>query len=138
MEMTWEKGVLYKISPKKKKSIVDIQFYSMDGDSFIKYTEAYRGGYVTVLGDEMLDYFDIEQYDPEIGVDVWWFPKEDHEFLDGVSNDITFPATLSSVDRKKIETIYSEQGLEGFEDIGWEHTDTEVWFYGDLSIEKIL
>jgi hypothetical protein len=55
MEMTWEKGVLYKISPKKKKSIVDIQFYSMDGDSFIKYTEAYRGGYVTVLGDEMLE-----------------------------------------------------------------------------------
>ena len=30
--------------------------------SIQKYTEAYRGGYVTVLGDEMLDYFDIMTY----------------------------------------------------------------------------
>ena len=53
LEMKWEKGVVYKISPKTKKSVVYIQIYEKDGLE-IKYAEAYRSGWVTVLGDEML------------------------------------------------------------------------------------
>ena len=134
--MKWEKGVVYKISPKSKKSIEHIQFYEKDGLK-IKYVEAYRTGWVTVLGDEMSYYFDADEYDPEIGVDVWMFPTESHEFLDGVSDDITFPKTLSEADRDKLEGIFFEEGTDGLENIGWEHMDTEVWFIGNVSINKV-
>jgi len=73
--MKWEEGVVYKISPKSKKNIEHIQFYEKD-DLKIKYVEAYRTGWVTVLGDEMSYYFDADEYDPEIGVDVWMFPQK--------------------------------------------------------------
>ena len=39
--MKWEKGVVYKISPKTKKSVVYIQIYEKNGLE-IKYEEAYR------------------------------------------------------------------------------------------------
>ena len=126
----------YKISPKSKKNIEHIQFYEKDGLK-IKYVEAYRTGWVTVLGDEMSYYFDADEYDPEIGVDVWMFPTESHEFLDGVSDDITFPKTLSEADRDKLEGIFFEEGTDGLENIGWEHMDTEVWFIGNVSINKV-
>ena len=103
----------------------------------IKYVEAYRTGWVTVLGDEMSYYFDADEYDPEIGVDVWMFPTESHEFLDGVSDDITFPKTLSEADRDKLEGIFFEEGTDGLENIGWEHMDTEVWYFGNVSINKV-
>ena len=134
--MKWEEGVVYKISPKSKKNIEHIQFYEKDGLK-IKYVEAYRTGWVTVLGDEMSYYFDADEYDPEIGVDVWMFPTESHEFLDGVSDDITFPETLSEADRKKLESIFFEGGTDGLENNGWVHVDTELWFYGDLNIDLI-
>ena len=137
--MKWEKGVVYKISPKSKKNIEHIQFYEKleTAGLKIKYVEAYRAGWVTVLGDEMPYYdFDADEYDPEIGVDMWSLPTEDHEFLDGVSDDITFPETLSEADRKKLESIFFEGGTDGLENNGWVHVDTELWFYGDLNIEK--
>ena len=96
--MKWEKGVVYKISPKTKKNIVYIQIYEKNGLE-IKYEEAYRSGWVTVLGDEMLDYYDdIDELigDPNSdGLDVWRFTTEDHSFSDGVSDGITYPETLS-------------------------------------------
>ena len=108
--MKWEEGVVYKISPKSKKNIEHIQFYEKDGLK-IKYVEAYRTGWVTVLGDEMSYYFDVDEYDSEIGDDVWVFPTEGHEFLDGVS--------------------------DGLENMGWEHMNTKVWFFGNISINKV-
>jgi|TARA_B100001964_G_scaffold241993_1_gene315669 hypothetical protein len=133
--MKWEEGVVYKISPKSKKNIEHIQFYEKD-DLKIKYVEAYRTGWVTVLGDEMSYYFDADEYDPEIGVDVWMFPTEGHEFIDGVSDDITFPKTLSEADRDQLESIYYEEGTDGLENMGWEQVDSELLFFGKLNIDK--
>ena len=65
------------------------------------------------------------------------FPTEGHEFLDGVSDDITFPKTLSEADRDQLEGIFFEEGTDGLENMGWEHTDTEVWFIGNISINKV-
>jgi len=107
--MKWEEGVVYKISPKTKKSVVYIQIYEKDGLE-IKYAEAYRSGWVTVLGDEMLGgYMSLEEMRGDSnsdGTDVWGLPTEDHEFLDGVSDGITYPETLSEADRDQLESIY--------------------------------
>ena len=138
--MKWEKGVIYKISTKSKKNVVYIQIYEK-GSLEIKYEEAYRSGWVTVLGDEMLGgYMSLEEMRGDSnsdGTDVWSLPTEGHEFLDGVSDDITFPKTLSEADRDKLEGIFFEEGTDGLENIGWEHMDTEVWFIGNISINKV-
>ena len=137
--MKWEKGVVYKISPKTKKSVVYIQIYEKNGLE-IKYAEAYRSGWVTVLGDEMLEnYDDIDELigDPNSdGLDVWRFTTEDHFFSDGVSDGITYPETLSEADRDKLESIYYEEGTDGLENMGWEQVDSELLFFGKLNIEK--
>ena len=138
--MKWEEGVVYKISPKTKKSVVYIQIYEK-GSLEIKYAEAYRSGWVTVLGDEMLDYYDdIDELigDPNTdGLDVWRFTTEDHSFSDGVSDGITYPETLSEADRDQLESIYYEEGTDGLENMGWEQVDSELLFFGKLNIDKV-
>ena len=138
--MKWEEGVVYKISPKTKKSVVYIQIYEKDGLE-IKYAEAYRSGWVTVLGDEMLGgYMSLEEMRGDSnsdGTDVWGLPTEDHEFLDGVSDGITYPETLSEADRDQLESIYYEEGTDGLENMGWEQVDSELLFFGKLNIDKV-
>ena len=138
--MKWEKGVVYKISPKTKKSVVYIQIYEK-GSLEIKYEEAYRSGWVTVLGDEMLGgYMSLEEMRGDSnsdGTDVWGFPTEGHEFLDGVSDGITYPETLSEADRDQLESIYYEEGTDGLENMGWEQVDSELLFFGKLNIDKV-
>ena len=138
--MKWEEGVVYKISPKTKKSVVYIQIYEK-GSLEIKYEEAYRSGWVTVLGDEMLGgYMSLEEMRGDSnsdGTDVWGLPTEDHEFLDGVSDGITYPETLSEADRDKLESIYYEEGTDGLENMGWEQVDSELLFFGKLNIDKV-
>ena len=138
--MKWEKGVVYKISPKTKKSVVYIQIYEK-GSLEIKYEEAYRSGWVTVLGDEMLGgYMSLEEMRGDSnsdGTDVWGLPTEGHEFLDGVSDDITYPETLSEADRDQLESIYYEEGTDGLENMGWEQVDSELLFFGKLNIDKV-
>ena len=62
--------------PYGKRSIESIEDY----DQKIIHKEAYRSGWVEVLGDEM-SYYLTDTYDHEEGTDVWIFPTEDHEIL---------------------------------------------------------
>ena len=56
-------------------------------------------------------------------------------FLDGLGDDIKFPYSFPEKDR--LTDIYYESGTERLENEGWEHDDTQVWFVGELKIEKI-
>ena len=139
--MKWEKGVVYKISPKSKKHIEYIQFYEKDGLE-IKYVEGYSSGWVTVTGDEMesegLDLDEMIGDSNSDGLNVYGhFSTEDHFFSDGVSDDIVFPKTLSKGDRDKLENIFFEEGTDGLENMGWEQVDSELLFFGKLNINKL-
>ena len=139
--MKWEKGVVYKISPKSKKHIEYIQFYEKDGHE-IKYVEGYSSGWVTVTGDEMesegLDLDEMIGDSNSDGLNVYGhFSTEDHFFSDGVSDDIVFPKTLSKGDRDKLENIFFEEGTDGLENMGWEQVDSELLFFGQLNINKL-
>ena len=41
------------------------------------------------------DNIDISNYKEDIGINVWDFDLDDHEFSDGVSNNIQFPSLYS-------------------------------------------
>lgn len=135
--MEWEKEVVYRISTNSKKNIEQITTYAKieDYDQKIIRNEAFRSGWVEVLGDEMSYYLD-DTYDPEVGTDVWVFPTEEHEFLDGVAGNFSFSDNITKEEQDELRALIDEQGFDSLEQLGWEHDDTEVLFYGELNIEK--
>ena len=133
----WQNGTKYRISSDGKKSIEKITTYAKieDYDQKIIHKEAYRSGWVEVLGDEM-SYYLTDTYDPEEGTDVWIFPTEDHEILDGVADDVSFSENISEDEKEKLKALITEHGFDSLDGIGWEHDDTEVYFFGELNIEE--
>ena len=122
----------YKISTKEKNQIVETEFYYKQGSDFVKINIAYRSGWVITTEKEIL-----KNYNPKVGIDVRSLELEDHLFLDGRGDDIEFPDSLSEEEKDRLSEMYYESGTEGLEDEGWEHDDTEVWFVGELKIEKL-
>tara|TARA_B100000287_G_C20545174_1_gene746265 strand:+ start:133 stop:546 length:414 start_codon:yes stop_codon:yes gene_type:complete len=133
----WEQGVIYKITPKSKKHIVILTTYANieNYDKKIIHKEEFRSGWVKVLGDEMSYYLD-DTYNPDIGTDVWIFPTEDHEILDGVADEFSFSENILKDEQDKLSLLITEHGTSALEQIGWEHDDMEVWFFGELDISK--
>ena len=134
----WENGTKYRISSDGKRNIEKITTYAKieDYDQKIIHKEAYRSGWVEVLGDEM-SYYLTDTYDPNKGTDVWIFPTEDHEILDGVADDLSFSENISEDEKEKLKTLINQQGFDALDEIGWEHDDTEVYFFGTLNIKEI-
>ena len=122
----------YKISTKEKNKIVETEFYYKQGSDSIKINTAYRSGWVIATEQEILN-----DYNPKVGIDVRSLELEDHSFLDGRGDDIEFPDSLPEEEKDRLSDMYYESGTEGLEDEGWEHDDTEVWFVGELKIEKV-
>ena len=133
----WEQGVIYKIAPKSKKHIVTLTTYANieNYDKKIIHKEEFRSGWVKVLGDEMSYYLD-DTYNPDIGTDVWIFPTKDHEILDGVADEFSFSENILKDEQDKLSLLITEHGTSALEQIGWEHDDMEVWFFGELDISK--
>ena len=83
-----------------------------------------------------MSYYLTDTYDPEEGTDVWIFPTEDHEILDGVADDVSFSENISEDEKEKLKALITEHGFDSLDGIGWEHDDTEVYFFGELNIEE--
>ena len=134
----WQSGVRYRISSDEKRNIEKITTYAKieDYDQKIIHKEAFRSGWVEVFGDEMSFYL-TDTYDPDKGTDVWIFPTEEHEIIDGVADDLSFSENISKDEKEKLITLINQQGFDALDEIGWEHDDTEVYFFGTLNIEEI-
>tara|TARA_B100000886_G_scaffold146494_1_gene99560 strand:- start:1109 stop:1525 length:417 start_codon:yes stop_codon:yes gene_type:complete len=134
----WQSGVRYRISSDEKRNIEKITTYAKieDYDQKIIHKEAFRSGWVEVFGDEMSFYL-TDTYDPDKGTDVWIFPTEEHEIIDGVADDLSFSENISKDEKEKHITLISQQGFDALDEIGWEHDDTEVYFFGTLNIMEI-
>tara|TARA_Y100000816_G_C26089278_1_gene575347 strand:+ start:1088 stop:1504 length:417 start_codon:yes stop_codon:yes gene_type:complete len=134
----WQSGVRYRISSDEKRNIEKITTYAKieDYDQKIIHKEAFRSGWVEVFGDEMSFYL-TDTYDPDKGTDVWVFPTEEHEIIDGVADDLSFSENISKDEKEKLITLISQQGFNALDEIGWEHDDTEVYFFGTLNIMEI-
>ena len=126
----WQSGVRYRISSDEKRNIEKITTYAKieDYDQKIIHKEAFRSGWVEVFGDEMSFYL-TDTYDPDKGTDVWVFPTEEHEIIDGVADDLSFSENISKEEKEKLITLISQPGFNALDEIGWEHDDTEVYFW---------
>lgn len=56
---------------------------------------------------------------------------------DGCYLNITWPAEMSEQDRQHLEDVWEQDGYDGWETEGWQNDDNEVWFWGELDIERV-
>ena len=131
---------VWTLMPVNKKSIEEVMYWEKDGKT-IFLRQGWRGGSVTVttaddnkpdidLDSDEISVYDL--YDDHI-VDV-----ELDSFWDGCWQEWDWAISgLTEEEQQEIEDAWDEDSYEAVEALGWEQTDTEVFFYGELSLERI-
>ena len=134
----------WNLMPKYKKSIQEIEFWTKDG-KVIQYSVWWRGGNVTLTTatDEAPE-IDLENADDD-GLDVYSLVDGENilevemdSFWDGDSSE--WLASSSDVTEEELQEVidaWEEDFSEGVENLGWEQDDNEVYFHGELEIEKV-
>ena len=119
---------MIKYSPENEESAVERIEFVKDGKtiSLINRFDTYA-----VYVDEEDDDFDMESYAPEAGVMMTFVSEDEGERVEfEVEGDIT--------DDEKEELIeaFQESYESGPEELGWEWSDRELWFYGPILREE--
>ena len=142
--MKWEKDSVYRITPKKQRSVVSTQMYTRE-DMTIKYSKTFTDGWVEVLGDGLEWFLDpdgeygddgVGKYEPDLGVEVWYMGSQEHDFVDPIGDKIEFSENVDAAEKQRVKKSFQSNGAIGIEECSYIHYDTEVFFYGELEIVK--
>ena len=121
----------FKLAPKSPNQIIEIERW-VRLDSLLTITKKWRTGYL-VLADEPVF---SEHYSPRVGVDInAEFEPLRHAFK-GCTTFYEY-RHVSLGEQELIEKIYSDSMGEGLEQLGWENTKFQCWFYGALKVEVL-
>jgi hypothetical protein len=129
------KMALYKLSPKYKKSAIEVASWEKDGVTIV-YREGYRGGTFYCESDTRPDISleDNEQlyiWDADCGTADCW---EMEELWDGCWGGWEFPDDMPQEEQDRIEALWEEDSYTAMEEDGWYHSDTEYYFEGPLTM----
>lgn len=132
---------VWTLMPVNKKSIEEVMFWTKDGKT-IYHRQGWRGGSVTLVtaddnepiidlaGNDELNVYDL--YDDHI-VDV-----ELDSYWDGCWSEWDWnEQDLTEEEQEEIEEAWNEDGYDGVEGLGWSQDDSETYFYGELSLERV-
>jgi len=132
---------VWTLMPANKKSIEEVVYWEKDGKT-IFFRQGWRSGSVTITtaddsppnidldGNEELSVFDL--YDDHV-LDV-----ELDSFWDGVWGEWDWnDEDLSDDEKEEIEDAWNENSYEGVEDLGWIQSETDTFFYGELTLEPV-
>jgi hypothetical protein len=121
----------WSVKPQWKKSIIERQEWTKDGQSFI-YETGWRGGEFTVYTD------DDNPPDIEAGVDIYNCDYETElvETFDGCWDDYDFDGCDEET-QAWLEEFLEENSVFDLEEHGWYSNDTEMIIDCDLIIERI-
>jgi hypothetical protein len=119
---------MIKYSPKKENSAVErIEFYKDN----TKITLVNRFDTYTVYIEEEDDDFNLETYNPEEGALMSFVSEDEGERIKfDVEGDIT------EDEKEEIISAFQDMYESGVEDLGWEWSDRELWYFGPISREK--
>jgi hypothetical protein len=126
---------LYTLSPKYKKSAIEVASWTKDGVT-ISRSEGYRGGTFYCESDTQPDISLADNDELDVGcadcgtADCW----EMEELWDGCWADWEFPDDMPEEERERIEALWEENYYEGMEEDGWYNSDTEYVFQGPLTM----
>ena len=121
----------YKISTIDKKSVIEKNFYEKDGKSF-HIENGYRWGYFITE-----DPIDAEELKKNNELMIYDYDVIDHSFDDGCWLEFYYDDEIDQDERDAIENAWEEDWYEGFENLGWNEDESEVWFLGDLEVEEL-
>lgn len=135
---------VWALAPAYKKSIEEVEFWTKDG-KVIQYSVWWRGGNVnlTTATDEAPE-IDLENDDAD-GLDVYSLADgetildvEMDSFWDGDSTEwLAVSPDVTEEELQEVIDAWEEEWSEGVENLGWELDDTEVYFHGKLTLERI-
>ena len=135
----------WNLAPKYKKSIQEVEFWTKDG-KVIQYSVWWRGGNVilTTATDEAPE-IDLENAD-EDGLDVYSLADgeiildvEMDSFYDGDSTEwLAVSPDVTEEELQEVIDAWEEDWSEGVENLDWEQDDNEVYFHGELTLERVV
>jgi len=97
----------------------------------VKITFVNRFDSYAVYIDEDDDDFDMDDYDPEAGVMMSFVDEEEGERI-----EYTIEGDISEEEKEKLIESFQENYESGPEDLGWEWSDRELWYYGPINKEE--
>jgi hypothetical protein len=134
----------WKLMPKYKKNIQEVEFWTKDNKT-IQYSLWWRGGVVTITTatDEMPD-IDLVN-DDEDGLSVYDLVDDEtilevnvDSFWDGDNSE--WFAVSDNVTEEELDAVraaWDEDWGVGLENLGWVQESSEVYFHGELELEKV-
>ena len=137
MDSNTDKMIMWKVSPRYKKSVIDVEIFRK-GDNEITMETGWRWGHVVLLVPQGVDL--LAELKPEdnnrIQIDGLGYDILDREFDDGCWEEWD----LDAMDEDEVEAFqeaWDEDSHEGIENLGWEGWDSELFFDGPLDVENI-
>ena len=126
---------IYTLSPKYKKSAVEVASWEKDGVT-IFYREGYRSGTFYCESDtrpqiSLADNEELNLDSADCGTADCW---ELEELWDGCWGGWEFPEDMPEEEQERIQALWEEDGYSGMEEDGWYNTETEYYFDGPLTM----
>jgi hypothetical protein len=124
---------MFIVSTSEKKKVEEKVFFSDDNGRKITLIIGWRDGKVW-CDDEP----DLSDYDPENGSDMALLAEySDEEETDGWFFEVEVTAgEVSDEEKSNIEDAWNNSLEDGMKTIGWNWSDRELWFYGELEVEE--
>ena len=137
MDSDTEKMIMWKVSPRYKKSVIDVEIFR-NGEREITMETGWRWGHVVLLVPEGIDL--IAELKPEennrVQIDGLGYDILDREFDDGCWEEWDLDA-LEGDEEEAFQEAWDEDSHEGIENLGWEGWDSELFFDGPLDVENL-
>ena len=123
----------YTLSPKYKKSAIEITYWTKDSVT-IKRIEGYRSGTFYCESDtrpniSLKDNDELSVGFADCGTADCW---EMDSLWDGCWGDWQFPDDMPPEEQARIEALYEEDSYAAIEEDGWDNIDTDYVFQGSL------
>jgi len=116
---------MIKYTPVNENSAVErIDFYKDD----VKITLVNRFDMYVGYIDEDEDDFDLDSYNPDEGTMMLFVDAEEGERI-----EFKVEGNISEDEKEEIVASFQENYESGVENLGWEWSDREVWFYGPIN-----
>lgn len=119
---------MIKYSPENEESAVERIEFVKDGKTI---TLVNRFDTYAVYVEEEDDDFDMESYDPETGARMTFVSEDEGERI-----EFEVEGDISDRQKSKIIEAFQESYESGPEELGWEWSDRELWFYGPILREE--
>ena len=120
---------MIKYVPKEENSAVERIEFVKDG---ITITFVNRFDEYAVYIDEDDDDFDMDDYDPEEGARMSFVDEEEGERI-----EYDIEGDISDEEKEELIESFQEQWESGPEELGWEWSDRELWYYGPIKRTKV-